>query len=66
MVDVLQRAKRVGGSIMVRIPKDAALLERINNGDLLKLTITKARRDVFGTLPAVGRFTREDKLDADD
>ena len=66
MVEILQRAKRVGGSIMVRIPKDAVALEHITNGDLIRLTVTKARRDLFGTLPKVGRFTREDKLDAKD
>ncbi len=63
MVEILQRAKRVGGSIMIRLPKDSAALESITDGDLVRLTIHKARRDLFGTLPKVGRFNQEDKFD---
>lgn len=66
MVELIQRAKRVGGSIMVRIPKDAVELEQIADGDLIRFEPKKVRRDVFGSLPDVGPFTQEDKFDARD
>lgn len=66
MVEILQRAKRVGGSIMVRIPKDTVEFERIADGDLIRFEPKKVRKDVFGSLPDIGPFTREDKLDVKD
>jgi len=50
----------------VRIPKEAAEQEGISEGELVEVEVRKARRDFFGALKGVGKFSREDELDGDD
>lgn len=66
MARVLVKTRKVGGSIMVRIPKEAAEQEGIEAGELVELEVRKARKDWFGALEGVGSFSREDELDTHD
>ncbi len=63
MTKALTKARRVGGSIMVRIPKELVEQEEIREGELLEVDVRKARKSWFGALPGAGPFTREDELD---
>jgi antitoxin component of MazEF toxin-antitoxin module len=58
------KAKRVGGSIMVRLPKEVVDKEGIHEGELVEVEVTKARKSWFGIDPGIGPMTREDELDA--
>jgi antitoxin component of MazEF toxin-antitoxin module len=58
--------KRVGGSLMVRIPMEAAREEGIEEGDLVEFQLKKARRSWFGSMPDLAPMTREDELDTHD
>jgi len=48
MTLTIQRAKRVGGSLMVRIPKEIVELENIREAEAVQVDIQKARRSFFG------------------
>jgi antitoxin component of MazEF toxin-antitoxin module len=63
MARVIVRTRKVGGSIVVSIPKEATEQEGITEGELVELEVKKARKDWFGATRGVGRFTKEDELD---
>ena len=56
----IQRTKRIGGSLMVRIPKDIVELEHIHAGESIELGIKKMRKDWFGVTPGLKPFRREE------
>ncbi len=63
---VLSRARAVGGSIMVTIPKEMVVEEGIKEGQLLEVEVSKARKSYFGFARGIGSMTREDRLDSHD
>ena len=63
MTRALSRAKKVGGSIMVRLPKEVVEQEDIREGEMLELDVRKARRQWFGITPKISEFTHEDELE---
>jgi len=63
MTRAVIRAKRIGGSIMVRIPKEVVEQEDIHEGEMVEVDVRKARRSGFGITPGIGPFTHEDELD---
>ena len=64
MTRAVIRAKRVGGSIMVRLPKEVVEQEDIHVGEMVEVEVRKARKRGFGIDPAIGPMTREDELDS--
>jgi antitoxin component of MazEF toxin-antitoxin module len=58
------RAKKVGGSIMVRLPKEIVQQEDIQEGEMIEVDVRKARKEWFGATPNVDPFTHEDELDS--
>jgi len=63
MQETIVRARKLGGSLVVTIPKQIATQEGIAEGEAVMLKIKKARKDWFGALKGVGPFTKEDELD---
>ncbi len=63
MAKTLARAKKVGGSIMVTLPKEVVQHEDIHEGEMVELEVKKARRGWFGATPDIGPFTHEDELE---
>jgi antitoxin component of MazEF toxin-antitoxin module len=63
MTKAVTKARRVGGSIMVRIPKEVVEQEDIKEGELVEVEVRKAKRDWFGATPKIPPFAREDELD---
>jgi antidote-toxin recognition MazE-like antitoxin len=59
-------AKKIGGSLMVRIPVEIAKEEGIEEGDKVELQVKKVRFSAFGAYPGIGHMTREDELDTHD
>ncbi len=66
MAKAIVRSRKVGGSIVVRIPKEVAEQEGIREGELVEVEVRKARKDFYGALKGIGRFSREDELDSHD
>ncbi len=56
-------ARKVGGSIVVTIPKDIVREENIREGETVLLDIEKAKKSGFGMFKGMRSFTKEDELD---
>ena len=59
MAETIQRTKKIGGSLMVRIPKDIVELESIHEGEAVQLQIKKIRKDWFGSVPDFTPWNKE-------
>ena len=62
MTEAVQIAKQIGGSLMVRIPKEIVEIERISPGEAVHIDIKKLRKDWFGMFPQLKPFTKEDRF----
>ncbi|TLZ69650.1 MAG: AbrB/MazE/SpoVT family DNA-binding domain-containing protein [Methanobacteriota archaeon] len=63
MPAVLAKAKRVGGSIMVTLPKQIVDLLGVVEGDVVELEVQLPRRSFLGSLRGIGAFTEADRAD---
>jgi antitoxin component of MazEF toxin-antitoxin module len=64
MSETIQHARKVGGSIMITIPKEIVEIEGIHAGELVKIHIQKIRKDWFGACKGIGgKLAKEEKLD---
>ena len=62
MTQLIQRTKKIGGSLMVRIPKELADLERIYEGELVQIEMKKVRKEWFGAFPKLTSFRKEERM----
>lgn len=62
----LSRVRRVGGSLVVTIPREVAEEEGVKPGELVNIEIHKTRKSFFGAARGIGPFTREDEMKAHD
>jgi hypothetical protein len=58
----LAKTRRVGGSLVVTLPKEAVEANKIQEGEIVEITIKKLRVDGFGALRGIGPFTPDDEL----
>ncbi len=65
MEQTLVKTKKIGGSIMVRIPKEVIELESIRENELVKITVEKIRKSGFGIAKGIGQFKHEKVSDFD-
>ena len=63
MVTILTKTRRVGGSVMVTIPKDAVETLGVGEGEVVELTIRLPRKSYLGALRGIGSFTEKDRAD---
>lgn len=64
MTETLQYARKVGGSLMVTLPKEVIDIEDIHEGEMIKLNIQKIKRDWFGACKGIGGpLRKEEKMD---
>ncbi|MBI4257837.1 MAG: AbrB/MazE/SpoVT family DNA-binding domain-containing protein [Thaumarchaeota archaeon] len=66
MPKAIVKTRKIGGSIVVRIPKDLVEQEDIREGEIVELEVRKARKDWFGAFPKLKPFSREEELDTHD
>ena len=57
-METIQTAKKIGGSLMIRIPKDIVENQSIKPGEKVKVDIKKLRKDWFGTVPGLKPFDK--------
>ena len=62
-METISKVKAIGGSLMVRIPKDLVVLESIREGELVKIKIKKIKKSGFGLLKGMRSFKEEDEFD---
>ncbi|MBS7281512.1 MAG: AbrB/MazE/SpoVT family DNA-binding domain-containing protein [Candidatus Freyarchaeota archaeon] len=60
------RARKVGGSLVVTLPKKLVESKKIREGELLEIIIKKVRIDGFGVCKGMKPFTAEDELKTHD
>jgi len=60
----LVKTRRVGGSLVVTLPKEVTESKGIKEGEIIEITVKKLRVDGFGTLRGIGPFTPDDELKA--
>jgi antitoxin component of MazEF toxin-antitoxin module len=58
----LSRVKAIGGSLMVRIPKDVAKEKGLRKGELIEIEVKKVRKDGFGIFRGIKSFTKEEEM----
>ncbi|MBI4018404.1 MAG: AbrB/MazE/SpoVT family DNA-binding domain-containing protein [Candidatus Aenigmarchaeota archaeon] len=63
MPKAIVRAKKIGGSLMVTIPKEIVEEESIRENQLVEIEVKRKRKDFFGALKGIGPFTKEDEFD---
>jgi hypothetical protein len=62
MVGCLAKTRKVGGSIVVTLPKELVAAQKIRENEFVEITVKKWRKDGFGLLRGMAPFTVEDEL----
>lgn len=62
----LAKTRKVGGSLVVTLPKELVESKKIKEGEIVEITVEKVRKDGFGVLKGIKPFTAEDELTAHD
>lgn len=60
--ECLAKTRKVGGSLIVTLPKELVESEKIKEGEIVKIRVKKLRKDGFGILKGMAPFTVEDEL----
>lgn len=60
----LAKTRKVGGSIVVTLPKELVETEQIKEDMYIEISVKKCRKNGFGALKGLGKFTVEDELTA--
>mgnify|MGYP001497723479 CR=1 FL=1 len=58
----LTKTRKVGGSIVVTLPKEIVELQQIKENEYVEITVKKCRKNGFGVLKGMAPFTVEDEL----
>lgn len=61
-MEVLTKLRKVGGSVMARIPKEVLESESLHPGETVKLEIKKVKISGFGIFKGMRSFTKEDEF----
>ena len=62
MTECLAKTRKVGGSLVVTLPKELVESEKIKEGEIIEISVKKLRKKGFGVLKGIGPFTAEDEL----
>jgi len=62
VVGCLAKTRKVGGSIVVTLPKELVETQKIKENEIVEITVKKCRKDGFGLLKGMNAFTVEDEL----
>lgn len=63
MQETIVKARKLGGSLIVRIPKEIVEQEGIHAGEIVEIRVKKIKRSWFGALKGIGPMTKKDELD---
>ena len=58
---ILAKARAVGGSLVVTIPREVVEAEDIRKDELVEIGIEKHKKSFFGAVKDIGPFTKKDK-----
>jgi antitoxin component of MazEF toxin-antitoxin module len=60
------KTRKVGGSLVITLPKKLVESKKIKEGEILERTIKKVRKDGFGIFRGMKPFTAADELTTHD
>jgi bifunctional DNA-binding transcriptional regulator/antitoxin component of YhaV-PrlF toxin-antitoxin module len=60
----LAKTRKVGGSLVVTLPKELVESKKIKEGEIVEITVKKVRKDGFGVFKDLTPFTVKDELTA--
>ncbi|HLC92359.1 MAG TPA: hypothetical protein VJH23_01485 [archaeon] len=62
---VVVKVKKIGGSLMARIPSDAVKQLNIREDEEIQLDLKKPKKSYLGAMKGqIGEFTEEDRLES--
>ncbi len=62
MVSCLTKTRKVGGSIIVTLPKEFVETQKIKENEFVEVTVKKCRKNGFGVFKNMSPFGVEDEL----
>ncbi len=62
MTQTLATTRKVGGSLVVTIPKEIVELEQLREEEIVEIQVKKKKIEGFGILKGVGKFTKKDRM----
>ena len=62
MAGCLAKTRKVGGSIVVTLPKELVETQNIKENQYVEITVKKCRKNGFGMFKGLPPFTTEDEL----
>jgi antitoxin component of MazEF toxin-antitoxin module len=60
----LAKVRKVGGSLVVTLPKELVESKKIREGEIVNVDIRKVKKDGFGIFKGMSSFTTEDEMKA--
>ena len=57
----LTRARVIGGSLVVTIPREVVKEESIQEGELVEIEVGKVKKSGFGMFRGIGKFTEKER-----
>lgn len=64
MTGCLTKTRKVGGSLVVTLPKELVENQKIKADEIVEITVKKCKKAGFGSLKNMKPFTAEDELQA--
>ena len=61
-MEALAKTRKIGGSLMITIPKILVMEEGLTENQLVRIEIKKLKKSGFGMFKGLGKFTKEDKF----
>lgn len=61
-METLVKTRKIGGSLVITIPKTIVEEEGLTEGQTVKVNVKKLGKSGFGIFKDLGRFTKEDKF----
>jgi antitoxin component of MazEF toxin-antitoxin module len=61
-MESLTTTRKIGGSLVVTLPKKIVESQSIREGELIKIKIEKMKKSAFGILKGMRSFSKEDKF----
>ncbi|MBS7611563.1 AbrB/MazE/SpoVT family DNA-binding domain-containing protein [Candidatus Bathyarchaeota archaeon] len=58
----LVKTRKVGGSLVVTLPKELVESKKIKEGEIVEISVKKVRKDGFGAFKSLSPFTVRDEL----
>ena len=61
-METLTKTRKIGGSLVVTIPKIVVEEEGLEENQTIKIEIKKVRKSCFGLFKGIGPFSKKDKF----